>query len=550
MQSLPPAAHRAAAVGIAAALALWLAPAASANHATGQLSSPIGNPVTGTTLEDGNWTFIANYPAGPVAEDPIGVDVERFTQRRPDGLHRYLIASSMTVGFSIFDVTRPGSPVRVADYGAAACGPETNVQDLIDVLQGGHDFDPGGSALGTTHGWEDDIQVTPSGRIAILATDAPGRCHDPASGGMEIVNISNPASPKLLGLVRLTGESHNATIDRDRPWIVYNSNSDTAANNFIDVVDISSCLKLRPGKCRPSVARRQFRKQLTTGTMTKDPSACHDLDYRNKRLYGGCVNSSVIFGASHVWRNGHLTGTDLTDPRQVGAANACKLADPSPEAGVSLKVVDCRNWTRGAWRKSNARSVRMPALTRIKHAGVDLSEDAPPRKDIQISHQATPLAGGRIMAVSDERGGGLNAPPGNCPGGGVWFFDVRNGSHPQLATTPAGKKAIFFPTPNDFVQTQGSNCTAHVFHAWPREGNLMTMAWYSSGTQAFRYQIDLSKHPAQVSFSARRAFVPSGASTWTSRVYAERGKPGAPRTLFFFATDISRGFDFFKLRLG
>jgi hypothetical protein len=73
--------------------------------------------------------------------------------------------------------------------------------------------------------------------------------------------------------------------------------------------------------------------------------------------------------------------------------------------------------------------------------------------------------------------------------------------------------------------------------------------WYSSGTQVFRYAIDLSRHPAQVRFYDRQAYVPAGASTWTSRVYREMSGPGGNRTLYFFATDISRGFDFFKLAL-
>jgi hypothetical protein len=108
---------------------------------------------------------------------------------------------------------------------------------------------------------------------------------------MEIVDISNLTQPRLLGLVRLTGESHNTTIDRDRPWIVYNSNSDTGGNNFIDVVDMRSCLSLDPTRCRPSVARFQFRDEWTTGTQTPDPSACHDLDYVGKKLYGGALST-------------------------------------------------------------------------------------------------------------------------------------------------------------------------------------------------------------------------------------------------------------------
>jgi hypothetical protein len=188
-------------------------------------------------------------------------------------------------------------------------------------------------------------------------------------------------------------------------------------------------------------------------------------------------------------------------------------------------------------------------LTRIRHPGVNLAEDAPPTEGIQISHQATPLAGGKIVIVSDERGGGLNAPPGECPGGGLWFYDVRNSAHPSVARTPEGGKAIFLPTPDDVVQTEGANCTAHVFHPWARETGMITEAWYSSGTQVFRYAIDLSTQPATVTFSDRQAYVPAGASTWTSRVYDETTGADGSRTLFFVATDISRGFDFFKLGL-
>ena len=543
------AAKRLAAVCVAAGLFAGLAPAARANHATGVLSSPVGNPVTGTTLVDGNWSFLANYPAGPAAEQPIGVDVEPFSRQQLDGLHRYLIASSMTTGFSIFDVTTPQSPIRLGDYGSAVCGPEAQVQQLIDALARGGDFDAGSTALGAVHGWENDIQVTPDGKIAVIATDAAGRCHDPANGGMEIVDISNPRAPSLLGLVRLPGESHNTTIDRDRPWIVYNSNSDSGGNNFIDVVDMSSCVALDPSRCRPSVGRFQFKDEWTTGTQTPDPSACHDLDWTSGKLYGGCINSSLVFDISHVWSKGRLTGTDLTNPALVGADKACTLQDPSPEAVVDVKVVDCRNWTEDAWKQSGAQPVNMRVLTTIRHAGANLDEDAPPDQDIQISHQATPLAGGKIVIVSDERGGGLNAPPGECPGGGLWFFDVRDAAHPQVARTPDGQKAVFLPSPNDTVQTAGTNCTAHVFHSWPGETGMITEAWYSSGTQVFRYSIDLSRRPATVRFSDRQAYVPSGASTWTTRVYDERAAGDGSHKLFFVATDISRGFDFFTLTL-
>src|SRR5688500_6715084 len=121
---------------------LSIASPAYANHAVGQLSSPVGAPLDGPpTLQKGPWSFLANFPAGIGAETPIGVDVEIVTRELDDGLHRYVITSSMTLGFSIFDVTDPEVPVRVGDYGAAACGTESQAEQMMAVLAGGHDFD-------------------------------------------------------------------------------------------------------------------------------------------------------------------------------------------------------------------------------------------------------------------------------------------------------------------------------------------------------------------------------------------------------------------------
>jgi hypothetical protein len=151
--------------------------------------------------------------------------------------------------------------------------------------------------------------------------------------------------------------------------------------------------------------------------------------------------------------------------------------------------------------------------------------------------------------VGDERGGGLNAPPGRCPGGGLWFYDMRDMDNPEVAVTPKGRKAVFRPTKNRFVQAEGSNCTAHLAWEWPQAKRLVAMAWYSSGTQVFKYRADFSTHPATVQFYNRKAYVPPGASTWTSRVFRQIEQDDGTRVLYFAATDIARGFDFFTLTL-
>ena len=530
---------------------LLLPSPAFANHATGVLSNPVAAPLEGQpVIQVGDWDFIGNFPAGAGNERPIGVDVEPYTRTIDGEKHKFLIMSSTTMGFSIFDVTDPATPTRVGDYGSAVCGPEAQVQQMIDALANGKDFANSGAALGVTHGWEDDIQVTPDGNIAILGQDAPGRCHDPASGGMEFVDISDPAHPSLLGLIRLTGESHNTTIDLDRPWIVYNSNSDTASNNFIDVVDFKSCLALDPAKCLPHVVRYQFKSSWTAGTKSPTPSACHDLTFALHKLWGACINTTLVFDPSKIWSGDHLNGTDLTDASEVGKDNACSLAAASPEAMISgVQVVDCTNWSVDSWKKAHLQNAAIKKLSLIRHGGFTLDEDTAPRKDIQVSHKADPGYGGKLLIVGDERGGGTNTAPGQCPGGGLFFYDARSGKHPVLAKTPKGHPAVFFPRKDRFVQTQGSNCTAHLFWEWKPEGHLIAMAWYSSGTQVFRYKANFKTRPATVQFYNRKSFVPPGASTWTSRIYDEKVADDGSRVLYFTATDISRGFDFFTLTL-
>jgi hypothetical protein len=529
---------------------LLIAAPAHANHANGQISNPVAQPLEGPpTIQKGPWTFLANFPAGVGEEKPLGVDVEMFTRQLEDGLHRYVIMSTTTMGFSIFDVTDPEVPIRVADYGAAVCGTESQAEQMMAVLAGGHDFDENSTAFGTVHGWENDVQVTPNGKIAILGTDAAGRCHDPVWGGMEIVDISDPATPSLLGLVRLQGESHNTTIDLDRPWLAYNSNSDTGGNNMTDIVDFKSCLDLDPALCLPEVSRYQFKDADTSGTETPAPSACHDITYMRHKLWGACINTTLAWDPSGVYKDGRLTGTHLTDPAEVGEENACTHEAPATEAMVDLTVIDCSTWTVEKGKEVGLVNANLKPLMLIRHEGINLAEDAPGRAGIQISHKADPLAGEKLIGINDERGGGLNAAgERQCPGA-IWFYDIRNKAKPVVAQFANGKKALFWPGAERIVKSNGSNCTSHLFWEWKQERNLISAAWYSSGTQVFRYHTDFTTTPATVKFTNRYTLVLPGASTWTSRVFREVVAEDGTRTLYFAATDIARGFDFFKLTL-
>ena len=63
----------------------------------------------------------------------------------------------------------------------------------------------------------------------IDATDAAGRCHDQGvgglasapRGGLEIIDVTDPAAPKEIGLTTHIGEAHTVNVDPKRPHIAY-----------------------------------------------------------------------------------------------------------------------------------------------------------------------------------------------------------------------------------------------------------------------------------------------------------------------------------------
>ena len=111
------------------------------------------------------------------------------------------------------------------------------------------------AALGLQH----DVEASPKGgpilntfnpfapqrdaQIIVDATDAKGRCHDHGAsaasaararqrqaGGLEIIDVTDPANPVEIGLTSHIGESHTVNIDPKRPHIAYSVTSDSVGH--------------------------------------------------------------------------------------------------------------------------------------------------------------------------------------------------------------------------------------------------------------------------------------------------------------------------------
>ncbi|MGH2686133.1 MAG: hypothetical protein ACRDJP_11765, partial [Actinomycetota bacterium] len=540
---------------------------AVAHHSESEepLSPTEGGPWTGLSSGEGAWTFIRNFPANP------GSDLELF---RRNGM---VFSSSGTLGqgsaghvgqrfLQLVDAEGNVAPEWVADHGSAAC--------------------PASNPTGTT-GLQHDVQITPAAdpQLAIDATDATGRCHDPDGGGLELIDISgigrdDGAPVQEVHLTRHDGTSHNVTVDAMRPWLVYNSNTD-GGRPWIDVLDIRTCLDQEPAgaatsamgaakrlakgqaeklavealtveqkqeRCRPVVYRMPFEAEWTSPKLTDGtlgtPSGCHDITAREGRLYCAAVSGTVVLDVTGLTDgSGNVRGTPLPCEVVDGADTTAKVTDC--DLGDTSADSDIQAWQDAGSPRAEGWSM----VTFINHAGIEGPVPnnnvlVPSDEEISISHEADPTPDGKWLFVTDERGGGVVPPGSSCaPGvdnpvgnGGMHVYDISDPANPEPALTPEGERAVFF----------GSNqlpaatfCTIHVIEHLPDEQRLV-MAWYSQGIKIVDYEIDEN---GRWTFEQVAAFTLPGAETWAAEHFKIVDNPDGTRTYYFLASDIARGID-------
>jgi hypothetical protein len=166
---------------------------------------------------------------------------------------------------------------------------------------------------------------------------------------------------------------------------------------------------------------------------------------------------------------------------------------------------------------------------------------------INVWHQADPFtlvdASGRTreyLVVEDEFAGAVGT--GQCPNGGVWFYEVTG----ELERNPAlvGYYNIDDVRP---TTTPDGTCTAHVFDIHER-AQVMTIAWYNGGARVLDLSgltgvtvggTPISGEGVKEIGSAR--FPSSDAwSAKTPRIHPVTGD------FYLYANDIARGLDIWK----
>jgi len=319
------------------------------------------------------WEFLASFPTG----NPH-TDLDFFTQ------NGNTFASVGTLGIgpnsggqTIFQLTEGDQvkPKFAGSYPSASC-----LSDPSQALGLQHDVEStpkGGSILNT------DVlsAVRSDSQLVIDATDNPGRCHDQGSslgfgqapqGGLEIIDVSDPANPVGIGLTSHIGEAHTVNIDPKRPHIAYAVTSDSisvdpqgkrmnedqaSSQRFnldgFEVVDLSSCMNFSAGTttqqkrdaCRPQVFRYRYpTADMALGHTNKGAIfGCHELEvYPSDRLTCGAGAAMIELDVSGAFDE-RGTPADFSDDKPRGTPLACNVRDSSSLAAFSTgaKITDC-----------------------------------------------------------------------------------------------------------------------------------------------------------------------------------------------------------------
>jgi hypothetical protein len=511
------------------------------NSVTPVQETPAGAPVLAMPVLA--WEHIAHFLANP------GTDLKFFKR---DGV---TYAATGTLGggpqghagqrfIKLVDADGTVAPSFVGDHGSAACG--------------GPNQGTGSTSL------QHDPTATPrdQAEIVIDATDGRFRCHDPAAAGLELIDVTGiggvPDNDSLreVHLTRHDGYSHTNTVDVNRPWIVYNSNTD-GGRPWIDVLDIRTCLgnedlqlEAKREKCRPKVYRIPFKPEwtgrgITDGEVPDETAGngCHDITSRGTRLYCAGISGTAIFDVTNLTdAAGNVRGTPLPCEVIDGTLTTAKVTNCDLGEGIDAADVD----------REVYEEIGRPAaegwqfLGSYNHGPSSTS----PREAVAISHEADPTPDHGWMFVTDERGGGISPPGAACAtnvdnpqgNGGIHVFDIHNPAKPVYATDAAGNRAIFI---SKNLTLSPTFCTVHVIEQIPDEQRLV-LAWYNQGIKIVDYDI---AEDGTWSFEEVAYYNTLGNANWAAEAFRVVDNEDGTRTYFIMTSDVTRGVDVVKLTL-
>jgi uncharacterized repeat protein (TIGR01451 family) len=454
----------------------------------------------------------------------VGTDVEfqsrlRDTPNPTDGnaqeLRDYVFIGTMGAGMRIYDIT------NITDGNATT----------VSINFAGAYFDPG---------WQGDVQVW--GNTASIAFDtlAGGVPSGPASlclgtsNGTDVIDLNYDATvgiffPTLKGCVGGT-RTHTHTLHPSGEWI---AGSTTSTSSGVDVMDLRGPLPV-------------LRYRITSSTASATCSV----------PVGGCLPIPVSIG-----------------PHDIFFSNDGTLMYVASSSGGNTDIFDV----------TDVLNTGVPLNQRVEHlARIPAQQGLPntpenSRYRVTVSHQSDTSSDGKIIGITDERGGGLSNTACNTGAdgvtGGIHYWALHPDEDPQGDGTASNSNperlgSWFYPNPilavdptdmaPDIPFTE-RGCTVHVYRmggngssrpgpahpAYDGASDLpnreLVTAHYGAGTWWLSFDgppnpNDNIEEDEFTTWGNTLGFnVMAGADTWSSKEY--KG--------FIFTGDMARGMDVF-----
>lgn len=500
----------------------------------------------------------------------VGTDVEFQSRRDADGnIRDYAFLGTIGGGLRIFDITNPMRP-RAAGRSFTA-GYQNDVQVRGNIATLSYDGVSG-------------LPVTTSSCLATNYPEADGQGIDVFQLHFNAENAANPslAAPAFTTTVKTCfanppGGAHNTTIHPSGKYLaISNPSSDWA----VDIFDLRNLPKgdfLEPKRqlyrlideSRASGTRCPEGADYTCIVMKRPPagnlgSSREEVPY-NQFNTSGCptADAAAPDSACGLFRPHDVFFSRDGDTMYVAALNSTFIVNMDQVLNGQVRT------------KTIIPNFACPDAGPAA-CGDGEKEGLANLHNLELSHQADTTADGKILAISDERGGGVTNTSCNFDDqgtiGGTHFWalaPLRGVARTAKASVARPVKlgtyfnpdpgVAFLPDPiEEAVPGRAERaCTSHVFRIGgngtaspgpidarfdgvsrlaPR---LMTQAWYGAGVWYINFRnpssnSDGTKEDGRSTWGNTRGWnVQPGADMWSAKEY--KG--------FIYAGDIARGFD-------
>ena len=364
--------------------------------------------------------------------------------------------------------------------------------------------------------------------------------------GLQIVDVSSPQKARIAAIYDCgvtqgdTQVFHQADMP-GRTFITYTSDTygDGTSTCYREAEALGFNVRKSDGTGRNGTFIAEITDPLHPKTISfvEFPQGSHNMTVHPSGEWLYNSNSDLITSTQPA-----IEYTDISDPVHPGATKELTLPT---RPGLGTESHDITFNEDGSRAYSAALSQGVIIDTTDPGAPQLITSFLNPA--INVWHQADPFtltdASGRereYLVVEDEFAGAVGT--GQCPNGGVWFYEVTG----ALERDPAlvGYYNIDDARP---TTTPDGTCTAHVFDIHEQQ-QILTMAWYNGGTRV----LDLSGLTgitiggSQVSGDGVKeigsARFPSS-DTWSAKTPTIDARTG---DFYLYANDIARGLDIWR----